>query len=207
MSEKLTIYFLCQCRIKGWRLTYLKNLLPLLLHDYSKVEDFNEDNFVAKRLICDHVVILFTLVDLQPRCSVWTFVLERSLKSAWIYEWQNRGNRDMSVYVICCYCRSMIADVFWRYLLYTVSCMCCFRRHKKCICCVQHVVSCALLVYMSYSWRYVTGDGSGWVTEPRRIQRLSETVPQHHLWTTSYRRSSRSESTSAAVKSPRCQLL
>jgi len=58
MSEKLTIYLFCHCRIIGWRLTYLKNLLPSLLHDYLKVEDFNEDNFVAKRLICDHVVII-----------------------------------------------------------------------------------------------------------------------------------------------------
>ena len=40
MSEKLTVYFLCHCRIKGSRLTYLKNLLSLLLHEYLKVEDF-----------------------------------------------------------------------------------------------------------------------------------------------------------------------
>ena len=69
-------------------------LLLLLSHGQASVEcgfsvrkqveiaNLNEDNFVAKRLICDHVVILFTLVDLQPQCSVWTFVLERSLKSA-----------------------------------------------------------------------------------------------------------------------------
>jgi len=36
----------------------------LLLHDYLKVEDFNEDNFVAKRLICDHVTSMGELTNI-----------------------------------------------------------------------------------------------------------------------------------------------
>jgi len=40
----------------------------------------------------------------------------------------------------------------------------------------------------------VAGNGPGGVSEPHRIQRISEAVPQHHLWTTSYWRSARSES-------------
>jgi len=38
-----------------------------------------------------------------------------------------------------------------------------------------------------------TGDGPSGVVEPRRIQRISEAVPQHHLWTASDWRPSWSE--------------
>lgn len=39
------------------------------------------------------------------------------------------------------------------------------------------------------------GHGVDRISEPRRLQRLSEAVPQHHLWSTSHRRPSRGQST------------